>query len=394
MTALLDRPTTKTDLACTISQASLKEALTTVLRTVSDKRVIPIISNVKITVTDSSFDLATTNLESAYMIRLPLMGGQSGSFTVPARLLADFVATLPNAPVSLRMVDGVLKVESGRSKASIKGIEPSEFPTMPEPTGEPTAELDRDTLRTALGLTVIAVAKDEQRPVLAGVHVADGVSFIVEAADGVRLARYEKELEGEVARWDVLIPADGVRELLKLCDADQHTIPLWLLPNAANPAHVVAKVGTDDAHTIFGVRLLAGQFPDLKRAIPASTLTTVSVSRVAFLAAVKQCTLFSASETKGFRLVNVAVMGAGELGVLTLTAAEAQTGDGAAELSVSVDGEPVTVMLNGPYLTEALTAMVGETVTIGINGPLQPVVLSDPEVPDYAHVFAPMTVTS
>ena len=390
MTATLDRPTTTTDLACTISQGALKEALTTVLRTVSDKRVIPIISNVKLTVTDSSLDLATTNLESAYMIRLPLMGGQPGSFTVPARLLADFVSTLPNAPVSLRMVDGVLKVESGRSKASIKGIDPDDFPTMPEPTGEPTAELDRDTLRTALGLTVIAVAKDEQRPVLAGVHMADGVSFVVEAADGVRLARYASYGEADTAKWDVLIPADGVRELLKLCDADQHTIPLWLLPNADNPAHVVAKVGTDDAYTIFGVRLLAGTFPDLARIIPKSSITSVTVSRAALIAAVKQCTIFSAGDVKGFRLVTLVVSGEGDFGLLSLSATEAQTGDGASELSVTVDGEATTVMLNGPFVAECLSAMTGESVVIGVNGPLSPLTLTDPETPDYTHVLMPM----
>ena len=384
MTLTLER----TALACNVSQGTLKDALTTVLRAVSDKRNIPIIGNVRLTVTESSLELATTDLEAAYMVRLPVLGGTPGAFTVPARLLADFVSSLPNAPVALRLDGGVLRVECGRAKAQMKGIPDDDFPMMPEPKGEPIL-LSRDTLREALTLTVFAVDKSGSRPVLSGVHLAHGERFICEAADGARMGRYAKD--GEIdSLWDVIVPIDGARELLKLCEADQQEIPLWLLPTAENPSRLVAKVGTDDSSTVYAIRLLAGVYPDIARMVSQSSLTTVNVSRVALMAAVKQCTLFASADVKTFRLVKVGIGGQGELGLLTITAAEAQTGEGAAEVSVTVEGEETTVMLNGLFLTDCLTAMTGDSVVLGINGPTSPMTLRDPDVAAYVNVIMPM----
>src|SRR5207244_9711260 len=114
-----------------------------------------------------------------------------GSTTAPARLLTDFVGTLPDQDLEITL-DGAtqsLNLRCARFDTHIKCIEAEEFPPGPRPDEGDRLEVALDDLVTAVEQTQMAASTDEARPVLTGGLVQlQGGCVTLGATDGHRLA--------------------------------------------------------------------------------------------------------------------------------------------------------------------------------------------------------------
>ena len=80
-------------------QENLAEGLAVVGRVVPTKSTLPVLSNVLVAAREAELQLAATNLELAVAHRVPASVNHPGEITLPARLLADYVALLDLAGV-------------------------------------------------------------------------------------------------------------------------------------------------------------------------------------------------------------------------------------------------------------------------------------------------------
>ena len=78
-----------------VTQEKLSKALNNVSRIAVGKVTLPILNNVLIRVEKNKISLVTTNLDMAVIDFLPVSNSKDGVITVPAKLLAEFVSTLP-----------------------------------------------------------------------------------------------------------------------------------------------------------------------------------------------------------------------------------------------------------------------------------------------------------
>ena len=174
-----------------VMQEHLQKGLAQVSRAVATKTSLPVLSNILLATDRGQLKLAATNLEVGITCWVDCAIEEEGQVTVPARLLTDFVGNLPNDAVRLELDRRTLAltVRAPRSKATIKGIDAEDFPAIPTVEGEPTTTMAPDLLREMISQVVFAAAKDESRPVLAGVHLRfDGDRLTMSAADGFRMA--------------------------------------------------------------------------------------------------------------------------------------------------------------------------------------------------------------
>ena len=83
---------------------------------------------------------------------LGAMVEEEGSITVPARLLSDFVDSLPAERIDLNVTQRPKAVElsCARSQATINGTDAEEFPPIPTVEEGLAAKLDVRKLRTAI----------------------------------------------------------------------------------------------------------------------------------------------------------------------------------------------------------------------------------------------------
>src|SRR5260370_1269054 len=151
----------------------LGQALQVVSRAISSRTTLPILNNILIETTSDGLALTATNLEIGIRKVVPAEVAMEGATTAPARLLTDFVGTLPDQDLELAL-DGAsqsLSLRCARFDTHIKCIEAEEFPPGPRPDEGDRIEVARDDLVTAVEQTQMAASTDEALPVLTGVLV-------------------------------------------------------------------------------------------------------------------------------------------------------------------------------------------------------------------------------
>jgi len=157
----------------TVTAGSLGQGLQVVSRAVSSRTTLPILNNVLLQTTDTGLQLTATNLEIGIRQVIPAEVAEEGGITVPARLLTDFVTAHPDEPLCMTLDKKTqsLALKSNRFDASIRGIDPADFPPVPSGLEGRKVKVDPAELKDAIEQTVIAASSDEGRPVLTGVYV-------------------------------------------------------------------------------------------------------------------------------------------------------------------------------------------------------------------------------
>lgn len=371
-------------------QDLLQRSLSQVSRAVATKTTYPVLSNVLIEAEGDSLKLAATNQEIGISTSIPAQVTEQGRMTVDARLLSEFVNTLPAEPVRLSNDQGrlVLKVQGLGADAEINGIDADEFPLMPQPEAEGyTATVDPQILREMIGLVEFAAASDDSRPVLAGVLIRfDDDRLTMASADGFRLAVREGQLAAPVKeRLDIIVPARAMRELSRILGDRTEPVELTVTPNRGQ-----LVVSTGD--TTFSSRLIDGTFPDFRQIIPREFATEIELSREEFLTAVRRAGFFARDNNDVVRIG--AKVSADELapGQVQVSATAAERGSSQSEMSAAVNGPEGQIAFNSRYLLDVLSVLRTGRVVLGMNGSNQAGVLRPLESTDYTYVIMPMVI--
>ena len=376
--------TTRSAMRCTVSPSALSSSLSLVSRAVSPRSTLPVLGNVLLEIEVEGLRVTATNLDLTISALVPATVLEEGRITVPARLLAEYVASLDETACTMEVEERtqMLRISSGVQRTNLHGIDAVEFPPLPARETAPAFEVDAASLQQAITQTAVAASGDEQTPVLTGVllHV-EGSRLTLVATDRHRLA--VKTLEAQVLTEGVLsgtviVPARHLAELAR----------------AINPSRPRVGVAFSDARNqvFFSLRdmeiasrLIEGNYPNYAQVIPAKSTTTVTLPTALLLTSAKTAAVLARDASNPVRLR------AAE-GQLELLAQAAEVGDHDAPLPAKVDGEDVQVAFNARYLLDALQAIDGDHVELALNGPLQPAVVRAQGKDDYLCVIMPVRV--
>jgi DNA polymerase-3 subunit beta len=372
-----------------VMQENLARGLQTVSRAVSSRATLPVLANVLLKTENAGLKLTATNLEIGISCWVPGKVEEEGEITVPARLVTDLVASLPNQRIDLVLSakDRTLKVTCGGSKSSIKGIEADEFPVVAAIGEAPTTSIPARALREALGEVVFAAAADESRPILTGVLTRlAGETMTLAAADNYRIAVRSLALASPVGtELSIVVPARSYAELMRVLPDSDDPIEMTVTPNRSQVLFHVE--GTDLVS-----RLIEGQFPNYEPVVPKRDAWTARavVDREAFLASTRRASIFARDSAN---IVKVEVGDADGNG-LSITAHAADVGDNADVLEAAVEGSGTTIAFNARYLVDVLANLGAEQATLELSGPLAPGVVRGVGKEDYVHVIMPVRTAS
>ena len=357
-----------------VTQENLSKALGSVARVASSRGTLPILSNVLLKTVDGRLSIAATNLDIAITHYIGSKVSSEGSVTVPARLMQDFVGSLPNGVIELKLDDLKLHINAEKYKSVINGISAEDYPVMPAIDGGTSWTINGKLLKQALQQVVIAASSDEARPVLTGVywHTYEGKLHMV-ATDSYRLA--EKSLVEMDQEVDLLIPANALQDLLRIIgDYDEEVIVTH------DDQQVLFKVG--DVELV--ARLIEGKYPDYRKLIPISFASDATLKKADLTNITKVSSLF-ARESAGSVTIN---LDADEQQV-SIRSIASQIGENTANASANITQEG-NITLNSRYILDALHAFGGDEVRLAFNGKLEPCILADPKSNDYLHVVMPL----
>ena len=357
-----------------VTQQNLSKALNITARVANTRNTLPILSNILLKTVGNRLSVAATNLDIAITNYVGSKIEQKGAVTVPARLMQDFITSLPEGILSLELQENKLKITTDQYHSTINGIAADDFPVMPTISGGTPWAIAAQELKKSLQQVVFAAGSDDSRPVLTGVyfHSNDGEVYIV-ATDSYRLA--EKKLGKHRQAVSLLIPAGATQDLLRIIsDADEQVKIMH------DEQQVLFEVGD----TSLVARLIDGKYPDYKKLIPAKFSTVAMLKREDFNNITKVSSLF-ARESAG----SITIKASQAQNQVSINSIASQLGENTASApaEVSSDGE---VTLNSRYLMDGLNAFTSEDVEFCFNGKLEPCVLRSQSEPNYVSLVMPL----
>jgi len=369
-------------------QENLNRGLSVVGRAVATRTTLPITNNVLLATDQSRLKLVATNLEMAISCWIGAKVEEEGVITVPARLLTEFISSLPSEKVDINLSSKtkVLGLKCARFEARISGVDAKDFPPIPKIEEGITTKVEVDALRQGISKVVFAAASEESRPVLTGVDAQfEGGLLTLAAADGFRLAVYKLPVATSVSeKIEVIIPARTLAELNRLMADQEEPVEITINPNKSQAIFRLKNVELVS-------QLVQGTFPNYTQLIPQSYNTRAVVNIAEFLRATKTASIFARD---GSGIVRLVVAPGGELtpGKMTISARSEEIGDDVGEIDATVEGEEAKIAFNGKYLTDVL-GVLGETqVALEATNPSSPGVIRPVGVDNYLHVVMPMFV--
>lgn len=376
------------------SQEHLASGLGAVKPAVSNRATLPILTHLLIEARngDGRVRFAATNLDVGINAWIAAQVEEPGAVAVPARLICDFVNTLPQGRVelTLNVQTQTLRVISSRMAANIKGIDAKEFPELSS-AAEPKAQvsLEAKALSEMLDRVVFAAATDESRPVLAGVLAKfDANRLTLAGADGFRLSVQHKGVgdTSHVEPFSLIVPVKALQEVSRLCAGQ------------LEPIRVIVASDKNQVRFVFSMsevisQLIDGAYPDVSRIIPQTHTSRAVVNVGELLSAAKMVSAFVDKHGKanGIRLEadaansRVIVMGA-----------HAERGDGVGDIDAAIEGDAFRVLLQAPYLLSMLERLTAPQLAIEFlqnGGQQMPVVVRPVGDTDFVHVMMPLVET-
>jgi DNA polymerase-3 subunit beta len=367
-----------------VSQVHLYNALQNVIKAISTYNLIPILSGIKLTAHSNGLTLISSNTNMTIQYKIPLEAGsveiqRTGSIVIPAKYFLDIVRKFPSENVTLEMTEHlILKISSDFSVYRLCGMNPLDFPEVPEVTPIVSFSIQNSLLQRVIRQVVFAVSTSENRPVLTGVSCqldSNGLLRFL-ASDGVRLASrtIEMDLKHLHGFPSIIIPGKNLNELSKLLSDEQEKTDIILEENRA-----ILKT----RNMIFYSALIDGTYPSIDNIIPISHTTEILVDTASMISAIERVSLLTADS-------NVLRLNATEYHI-ELIARTAEIGDVYEEMNIEhIKGAEIQISFNGKHLRDILRSIDNTKTTLKFSGKLNPIIIKPYDDSQSVYILTPI----
>ena len=368
---------------------SLHKGLNTANRIVTQQQAIPILKNVLIDAKPEGLFLTASNLQMTITTKVEAIIDQEGAITLPARLLQEFVNSLPSEPIRINVPAGsmVANLSCGRAEAHIHGADPAEYPEAPRLVDAESTFINAKELRTAISRTAFAAAKEDNRPILTGVTVSvQGTTISLAAADGFRMAISKLELPAPAPRdYTVVIPAQTLTQLNRTMVSDEEPVEIMVTQTAGQ---ILFKLKDTELVS----QLLKGDPPNYQQLVPTNTTTVSKFDRKAFLQAANTAAIFAKENSN---IIRLDLRAKGENGegqpTATISAQADDLGSNKDEINLQeMEGDDTKIAFNSAYLRELLNTVEPDHITMATSSPTAPGLFTLEDSDEYVHVIMPM----
>ena len=347
------------------------QALNTTKRAISLKNAIPILSTVKIDVTNEGITLIGSNgqisIENFISIKnedAGLLVTSSGSILLEATFFINVVSSLPDITLDFKEIDQKqIVLTSGKSEITLKGKDADQYPRIQEISASNPLVLETSVLKNIINETAFAASTQESRPILTGVHfvLTENKNLKTVATDSHRMSQKQIILEKNGDNFDVVIPSRSLREFSAVFTDDIETVEIYFTNN---------QLLFRSENISFYTRLLEGNYPDTDRLIPTEFTSIVTFDKNNLRYAMERARLLSNATQNG--TVKLEIIN----GVVSAHVNSPEVGRVNEEIDTeSISGQDLTISFNPTYLIDSLKAINSEKVTISFISAVRPFTL-------------------
>jgi DNA polymerase-3 subunit beta len=368
----------------TVSKFELLKELTATQGVVERKTTIPILSNYLFEAGGDKLSLTATDLDLSLRTSCAAKVKKEGACTIPARKLHDYVKLLPDADITIKLLENHwVSIRCGRSNTKMVGMARSNFPSLPMFPTAGVVKIPAQVLRSMIAKTGFAIASEESRYTLNGaLMVLKPESITMVATDGHRLSHIERsgtKFEGVSGEMKTLVPKKAMDELKSLLDStDAEEIEF-----AKDESTLYFRIGG----RLLTSRQLTGQFPNFEAVLPKDNNKSITVHGDELAAAISRVAQFADERSRAVRMRL-------ENGELKLSASSSETGESEDSLEIDYKGETLAIGFNAQYLIDFLKATGSGDVKLEFKdsqsaGQMRP---AENEEYKYRYIVMPMRI--
>lgn len=367
-----------------IKKEIIYQALSKIQGITGKKTNIPITSNVLVKADDGHLSIIATDLEIAFHGTYEAEILSAGSSVIPSRKFYEIIKDFPSNLLILKELENRwIQIADKKVEYNIVGMDPNDFPRLPDVEGIELFEMDVYVLRDMIEKTIYAVLSDEARPHLAGVFLetvdkGDERILRMVSTDGHRLSKIDYSMEKEehlTLKEGVIIPKSGIIEVLRLLEGGGRV-----------------KIGFKDSNFIVRkdsegliIRLVEGEFPDYDLVIPKKNKGELRVEKEVFVMMLKRMSILSSDK---YRSVTCKI----DNKEMETKTTNPDIGESREVIPVSYNGEEIEIAFNPRYFIDAIGTMKSQELIIKLGDEATPCLLEGENDPNFLSVIMPMRV--
>lgn len=356
-----------------------------VIRAVSNKNTLPILSGILLETGDDQLHLSATDLEIGIRCSIPARIEEHGKLVLPARYFGEMVKRFPSGPVQLtKEVDSwSVRINYAQAELHLNGMEPDQFPPIPLPSEHGFFTVESILFRQMIKQVAIALSHDVVRQIFTGIMLEmqnDG-SFSLVATDTHRLAvrRGNLGVHGELPKTSIIVPGRTLVEVSRLIEEEEY-VRFSLAGN---------QIVFEGNETVLISRLIDGQFPTYQQVLPSGWRTRVLANTRELQGAVERASLLVREDPKiRANIINMKLAG----NTLIVDSNSPEVGRIHEEIPVDFEGEEMEITFNARYLLDVLKVIDSDQIAMEWTGPLSAAIFRPVDEVPYFCLILPMRV--
>jgi len=280
----------------TILKDKLKEGVN-IIEKISAKSIsLPILNNVLFSVEKNFLNLTATDLEMGIKWWALVKTEKEGEIAIPSKILSNLVNFLPNKLVNLESKDFDLKIECENYQTVIKGVNPGDFPIVPQVPDEEKIEVQIGPFCKSLNSVVDIASFSSTKPEISGVYFLFQKNLITMAAtDSFRLGEKKIYLDSSLnnisKEYSLILPQKAAKEIINIFGEKEGALTIYFSPNQILFETSLPEVPHPQVQLTS--RLIEGDYPNYQEIIPKKYDTRIVFSLEEFINQIKLASLFS-----------------------------------------------------------------------------------------------------
>ena len=367
----------------TVSSTALSSKLNALAKVINSKNSLPILADFLFDIQDNVLYLTASDSENVINTQMELTESDAnGRFAINNHDLLEAIKGFSEQPITfdVNLQDNIAKISYQNGLFSLPVENADEYPqSQPITEGINTIVMPSNVLADNINRSLFATAQDELRPVMNGIYFdLTPEHLAVVASDGHTLVRNKVFTVQSEQPASFILPKKPAGLLKNLLQKDGGDVEIKF--NERN-----AEINYGDGR--LSCRLIEGRYPNYNSVIPQNNTNTLTVDRLALLAALRRVQPFANDSSN---LIRFHVEGS----TLQLDAEDFDFSKTATERMIcDYNGQPMSIGFKGSAFIEILTNFDCEEVIIQLADPSRAglVIPSEqPEVQDVLMLMMPM----
>ena len=356
------RQATRMKLIC--DRAVLATAVQLAQQVVATRAAVPALSCIKLTAADGRLTLQAADKDISVEVPVAAVEvKEPGEALVPAKKLAEVVNECEGATIALDAAKTALSIKADRMKFSILGFDPKEFPGTKDKPAAAEFSIPAETMRRLITRSAFAAATENTRFAMGGVFLErKGKRLRLVATDGRRLVVTRGDCssanDGETV---AIVPTKAMALLSRLAAQPDDAVQISRMDG-----RLAITVGEGPEAARLVTNLIEGTFPPFEDVIPKEHDRKVTCDVQQLLANVRRAGILTTEQSKGVKM--------GFSGTeLKISGSSPDVGE--AEITMALEGyqgQPIDIIFNPGYLTEALRLVDSPEITVEMKAPNKP----------------------